>query len=204
MSINTSQVEYFGGVTYEDLVEDASEGKQVEKVHNLRSLKQFSNRIVIDGDKTPALLIWDIRPDKFGGKDRWTVVITSDFKSSLDDIVTIGKVGNIAYTFGYGLESKSSFVIQKYRGIGLMTLMRVTMMKMLDVYYTYEGGLCGYLPEYTASLQGSCGMAFALHKAAKQMGKKLYYNEMEISREDCYPDKFQRGTYIIKPVEMVF
>lgn len=201
MTICAKQVEYFDGITYTDLVEDASEGKKVEKVRKFRDMKQFSERIIIDKSRTNALLIWDIRPCKINDKYRWTVVITRDFKSSLDDIVTTGKVGNIGYIFGYGYEAKSGYVIEKYRGLGLMTLMQVTMMKMLDVYYTKGCGLYGYLPEYTMSLYGSCGMAFAIYKAATQMGKKMYYNDREILREDCYPDKFQRGTYVIRPVE---
>lgn len=201
MSSKALKQEYFNGITSSDLIENASEGKRVDAVHQFRKVKQFSFiRSMLDkqGLVIPYRVVFDMRKDPKKDDEKWIVVVTRDLASPIDTIVVTGSCKNMGYTYGYGYESKSSFVIPLYRGLGLMTLMRVVMMKVMDIHYSDGCEIFGYFPEYTASLQGSCGMGHVLLKAATEMGRSLYYNDEKVSKADLMPDIFQRGIYVIR------
>ena len=195
------KIEYFNGITTSDLIKNSLEGHRVDAIHQFRTVKNFSFiRTVLnsEGGVIPIRIVFDMRMLPKDEEKRWTVVVTRDFSSPIDRIVVAGSPQNMGYTYGYGYKSKSSYVYPRYRGLGLMTLMRVVMMKVLDIHYEQGCELIGYLPEYTAYLQGSCWMACALLSAAVKMGRKLYYNDREIGKKDILPETFQSGEYVIR------
>lgn len=200
MSSDILQIEYFNGITTSDLIKNSLEGHRVDAIHQFRSVKSFSFiRSVLNSNMgaIPIRIVFDMRISPNDEEKRWTVVLTRDLSSPIYRIVA-GSPLNIGYTYGYGYESKSSYVYPRYRELGLMTLMIVVMMKVMDIHYDQGCELIGYLPEYTASLQGSCWMAHALHTAAVKMGRKLYYKDRKIEKTDILPETFQRGEYVIR------
>lgn len=76
-------------------------------------------------------------------------------------------------------------------------------MKILDIMFSGEGGIEPLLPTYTASLQGHVGMCVCLVKAAHSMGKKVFYSDREITKENCTDSTFDRGEYETRPQEIL-
>lgn len=111
-----------------DLEKDAMEGQRVENVRFIKENSQFETQLSSD-----LRIVFDIRLIPWNSKERWIVLVTTDLKSPVSDLVTNGSSKTVGYILGYELTMMNSFVLQNYRGNGLESLMKYFMAKIMRV-----------------------------------------------------------------------
>lgn len=174
------------------------------KILKFRSNNLFHQTISIQKD-TETITVKYYFKFNWNKPNSWICIATNNQDIPITQLIKSQKSikDALGYTYGNGLDSKSTFVNPNARKLNICTNMRIMMMKVLDIMLTGEGGIEPLLPTYTANLQGHVGMCTCLVKAANSMGKTVYFANREITKENCMESTFERGEYEIRPPELL-